>query len=178
VPTETAFAKQVDGSTCFLDIAKKKGMFRTSEADKFDRWGWTNMCEANEGSYVQTLPMYAGAAQCDICLGAFVVNVTIDYLNGLLTVGYSVFDGFFLNEVHIHVDGQEKVPFDGGSYTVDAPGQYGCGTHTDDSCTFSVNTDYVFEATFTDVPATTFYVIAHAVVAGSSLAFSNNKGCD
>jgi hypothetical protein len=178
--TETAFAKQVDSSTCFLDITdlsvlKKKGKKQTLETAKFDRWGWTNMCVTDdEGLYLETLPMYAGAAQCDICRGAFVGNVTIDYSGGgNLTVRYSVFDVFFLNEVHIHVDGRDKVPFVGSSYTV-APGQYGCGTHTDDACSVSVNnTDYVFEATFTDVPAT-FYVIAHAVVAGSSLTFSNN----
>jgi hypothetical protein len=169
MPTETAFAKQEGGSTCFLDIDDLTA--------KFDRWGWTNMCVADEEGYFETFPMYAGAAHCDICRGAYVGNVIIDYSAGDLTVSYSVFEGVFLNEVHIHVDGPDngdKVPFVGGSYTV-APGQYGCGTHTDDSCSVSVNnTDYVFEATFTNVPAT-FYVIAHAVVAGSGLAFSDNN---
>jgi hypothetical protein len=137
------------------------------------------MCVADEeGDYVETLPMYAGAAQCDLCKGSFVGNVNIDYSGtgagkGDLTVRYTVFDGFFLNEVHIHVDGVDKVPKVGGWYTV-APGQFGCGTHKNGSCSVSAsNTNYVFEATFTDVPQT-FFVIAHAVVAGSESAFSTN----
>jgi hypothetical protein len=75
-----------------------------------------------------------------------------------------------LEEVHLHVDEgfENKVPKDKtGLYTV-APGQFGLVVS-------DVN-DVFFTATFPDV-APTFYVIAHAVVAGSSSAWSNNPGC-
>jgi hypothetical protein len=185
--TETAFGKQDDDGVCFLDIddlgiLKKRGKVETFEIVKFNRWGWTNKFEFdNVGVYNASLSMYAGAAQCDLCRGSVVGNVDIVYSGGNLTVRYTVFDEFLLNEVHIHVDGPanvNKVPSIDGVYTV-APGQFGCGTHrTDDEdyCIVSPrNTDSVFEARFEDVPET-FYVIAHAVVAGSSQAFSDNKG--
>jgi hypothetical protein len=152
---------------------------------RFNRWGWTNEFVA-AGGFTETLLLYAGAAQCDLCKGALVGNVIIEYSDTLedifrdtrgdLTVRYTLFEGFVLNEVHIHVDGpdnKDKVPLVDGSYTV-APGQFGCGTHKADSCSVSESTDYVFEATFKDVPAA-FYVIAHAVVAGTSVAFSSNN---
>lgn len=143
---------------------------------RFNRWGWTNEFVA-AGGFTETLLLHAGAAQCDLCKGALVGNVIIEYSDTSdVTVRYTLFPGFVLNEVHTHVDGpfnEDKVPFVDGSYTV-APGQFGCGTHKADSCSVSKSTDYVFEATFTDVPPN-FYVIAHAVVAGSSLAFSSNN---
>jgi hypothetical protein len=138
----------------------------------FKRWGWTN--KAEEEDYLGTLPMYAGAAQCDPCRGYYVGDVDIDYDSGtaILTVTYAVKDGFSLNDVHLHVDGQDMVPYFKGSPTV-APGSFGCGTHKQESCSVSVSTDSVFKAIIANVPAT-FYVIAHAAVSGSSLTFSNN----
>ena len=106
-------------------------------------------------------------------------NVSTVYSGGKLTITYTVSDGFFLTEIHIHVDGpdnEKKVPLIDGKYTV-APGQYGCGTHrtNEDSCIVQQNTNSVFEASFEGV-SNPFYVIAHAVVAGSDDAFSATKG--
>jgi hypothetical protein len=168
---ETAFAKAEDvDAYCFLeidDLSNDKG-----KVVDFKRWGWTN--KAEEEDYKGTLPMYAGAAHCDLCRGYYVgdVDYAYDSGTGILTVTYTVKAGFSLNNVHIHVDGQNMVPYVKGSPTV-APGSYGCGTHKQESCYVSVSTDYVFEAIITNVPAT-FYVIAHAEVSGSSLTFSNN----
>jgi hypothetical protein len=179
-PAETAFAKQEDGGICFLsitDLEEVKGNNKMQTV-RFNRWGWTNEFVAG-GSFPETLLLYAGAGQCDLCNGVLVGNVIIDYsaTSDLLTVRYTLFEGFVLKQAHIHVDGEDnedKVPLVDAKYTV-APGQFGCGTHKDDSCTVSPeSTDYVFEATFTNVPAT-FYVIAHAEVAGSTFAFSSNK---
>jgi hypothetical protein len=177
-PPETAFAKQENGGICFLsitDLQEVKG--NKIQTVKFNRWGWTNEFVAG-GGFTETLLLYAGAGQCDLCKGALVGNVIVDYsATSDLTVRYTLLQGFVLKEAHIHVDGpdnEDKVPLVDASYTV-APGQFGCGTHNDDSCSVSPeSTDYVFEATFTNVPAT-FYVIAHAEVAGSTFAFSSNK---
>ena len=154
----------------------------TLQTVDFSRWGWTNkFVFDNPGTQAASLKVYAGAADCDLCKGSFVGNFDIVYSGGNLTVKYTLFDEFSLDEVHLHVagpDNVDKVPSIDGVYTV-APGNFGCGTHhTDDEdyCIVSPsNTDSVFEARFGDVPET-FYVIAHAMVAGSSKAFANNKG--
>jgi hypothetical protein len=197
---ETAFAKSNDDedASCFLDITdldnvvKQKGgrpsrgkngslnAIETKEA-KFDRWGWTNKFEfINSGIHYATLPMYAGAAQCDLCKGSFVGNVDLVFSASTLIVTYQVLDKFLMEGVHLHVGGsnEEKVPSVNDVYTV-APGQYGCGTHTDneDYCVVSssTNTKSVFQAMFVGVPET-FYIIAHATVSGTSDAFSDSKG--
>jgi hypothetical protein len=189
--SETAFAKLDDNATCFLDIdyskplkqklnlfrKHKKGGVYSNEIVNFDRWGWTNMCEADEdGYYSETLPLYAGAAQCELCKGSLVGSVDIEYSGGVVTVTYKVFDEFLLEGVHIYVGGPEdgdKLPSINGVYTV-APGQYGCSDDTvnEDYCMVSPSDiSYSFQATFEGI-STRFYVIAHAVVAGSSEDFS------
>jgi hypothetical protein len=167
---ETAFAKAEDvDAYCFLDI---EGLVNNNgELVEFKQWGWTNIAE--EEDYLGTLPLYAGAAQCDPCRGYYVGDVGIDYdsVSDNLIVTYALKAGFSLIHAHIHV-GQDIVPYDNGSPTV-APGLYGCGTHKQDTCTVSVSPVYDFEATFTNVTAP-FYVIAHAEVGGSSETFTNN----
>jgi hypothetical protein len=184
--TEAAFAKEEgDGEAiCFLGITDLENCNGIGNCDivEFDRWGWTNKYEAVGGKYHSTLPMYAGAAECLPCKGYHVGNLTIDFSVGVPKVTYGVFGGFFLNEVHLHVgmdegdNDKDKVPTDkNGLYTV-SPGQYGCGTHTVDedySIVPASNTETVFVATFDNVPEI-FYVIAHAVVAGSSSAWSTH----
>ena len=109
------------------------------------------------------------------------VAISYDGETDTLTVTYELCGNFLLKEVHVHVGDDlpdtelSKLPKDKkGDYTV-APGQYGCGTHVDDDETC----DFVFEensstATFTEVDED-FYVIAHAVVAGSDSDWSD--GC-
>ena len=136
VVCETAYAMLEEGSVCFLE-------------DKFNRWGWTN--QIVEGEY--TLPLYAGAAQCNTENGEHVGNVSITYGGGTMVVTYTIFEGFSMSEVHIYV-GAGKYPLKRGKATV-APGQY----------TYNVGSlDKVVEytATFTGVSGPV-WVIAHAV---------------
>ena len=136
VNCETAFAKLEEGAVCFLE-------------DGFSRWGWTNLIP--EGEY--TLPLYAGAAQCNTEKGEHVGNVSISYGGGTMVVTYTTFDGFSMSEVHVYV-GTGKYPMQGKKATV-APGQF----------TFNAaSLDRVVEytVTFTNVSGPV-WVIAHAV---------------
>jgi hypothetical protein len=110
------------------------------------------------------------------------VPSTDDPSTGSLTVRYTLFDDFFLNEVHIHVAGpdeSDKLPLGKNGYTV-APGSFGCGTHKEVDCTvtaYSKTPRGVFEAKFIHVPETSFYVSAHASVSGARSTFSDHPRC-
>ncbi len=137
---ETAFAKlDNDDAHCFI------GDYN------FNRWGWTNQI-TEEGDY--TLPIYAGAGQCDISKGALVGNVVVSYWSGKVTVEYMINEGYAMSEAHIYVGCDPYPTMKNGKPTV-APGQF----------TFNGGAlDHVngLTAEFTDIQGA-FYVIAHAV---------------
>jgi len=139
---ETAFGK-LNGANayCFLGYG-------------FNRWGWSNKI-TTEGVY--TLPMYAGAAQCDITKGAEVGTVTVTYSGANVTVHYSMFDGYYMSEAHVYV-GKDMFPTvkqGKKTTTTVAPGQYTYNAGTLNHATeLTVN--------FTGVTSP-FYIIAHAV---------------
>jgi hypothetical protein len=142
------------------------------------------MCEADEnGYYNEILPLYAGAVQCDLCKGSLVGSVGIEYSGGIVIVTFKLFVEFSLEGVHIYIGGSEdgdKLPSKKeGVYTV-APGRYGCSDQTvnEDYCIVSPSDiSYSFQATFAGI-STRFYVIAHAVVAGSSENFLSARSGD
>uniref|UniRef100_UPI00261D26F5 T9SS type A sorting domain-containing protein n=3 Tax=Tenacibaculum TaxID=104267 RepID=UPI00261D26F5 len=134
---ETAFARG-DNYTCFLD-------------DGFNRWGWTNYF-AEEGTY--TLPLYSGAAQCDVSKGVQSGEVTVTYLDGYVTVEYNLFEGYVMSVAHVYI-GCEKYPTKNGKETV-APGQFNFNTS---------KLDYASNYTVGPIEASgPIYVIAHAEV--------------
>ena len=136
---ETAYAKlDNDNAHCFI------GDYN------FNRWGWTNLIE-QPGQY--TLPIYAGAAQCDTDKGALVGQVIVDYIGTTVTIEYQIDEGYVMSQAHIYV-GCEPYPTKNGTPTV-APGQY---TFNDGDL------DHVsgLIAEFNKVKGA-FYIIAHAV---------------
>ena len=116
---ETAYAKLPDlaegeenpDAKCFL-------------ADGFDRWGWTNKISPSEEPYL--LPLYAGAAQCDVTKGIEVGMVEITYFEGLLKVEYIMHEGFVMTEAHVYAGCDPYPVITRGKTTVPtvAPGQY------------------------------------------------------
>lgn len=142
---ETAIAK-LDGdygsdARCFIE-------------DGFNRWGWTNLIR-EEGTY--TLPLYAGAAQCNTNKGALVGNVIVDYSGGMVSVEYQIFEGFVMSEAHIYIGCEPYPTMKNGKQTV-APGQFtfngGMLEHVNG-----------LRAEFNSVSGS-FYIIAHAVTCG------------
>ncbi|MFT0156613.1 hypothetical protein VBY68_08285, partial [Tenacibaculum ascidiaceicola] len=134
---ETAFARG-NNNTCFL-------------SDGFNRWGWTNYFET-EGVY--TLPLYSGAAQCDVSKGVQSGEVTITYDGGYVSVEYNLFEGYVMSVAHVYI-GCEKYPIKGNKETV-APGQYNFNTK---------KLDYASNYTVGPIEASgPIYVIAHAEV--------------
>jgi hypothetical protein len=104
---ETAFARDAQANTCFLD-------------DGFNRWGWTNYFE-NEGDYM--LDLYSGAGQCDLTKGEKSGNVQVAYNGGIVTVTIEMLDGFVMQEAQLYVGGVKYPTGNNGRPTV-APGQY------------------------------------------------------
>jgi hypothetical protein len=145
---ESAFARLSNGkAVCFL-------------AD-FSRWGWSNPITESTTPYV--LPLYAGAAKCDITGMSPVGNVTITYTGGTLTVKYQMNPGYYMDEAHVYA-GCAQYPSNNG-ITV-APGQYTFnGTGLNKAMTTTV--------TFTGLSGCV-YVIAHAVTcAGTGSGVQN-----
>jgi len=135
----TAYARFEEGpNVCFL-------------VDGFSQWGWTNNIE-NEGVY--TMPLYAGAAGCDLNNGSQAGEVTVTYAGGLVDVEYNLFAGYVMHKAHIYI-GCEKYPtLPNGKPTV-APGQY-----TFDLGSLDFVTNYTLEDVEVDGP---FWIIVHAV---------------
>jgi Fe-S cluster biogenesis protein NfuA len=153
---ETAFAKlEGDGARCFLD-------------DGFNRWGWTNKITESTETYY--LPLYAGAALCDISKGTEVGTVEINYYNGQISVKYIMHDGYVLNEAHIYVGCEMYPEIKQGKKTAKtvAPGQY----------TFvnsKLNNLTGLTVNFTDVSGDV-YVIVHAVTCEAVCWCSDPQG--
>ncbi|WP_339709464.1 hypothetical protein [uncultured Kriegella sp.] len=103
---ETAFARGVDGETCFIE-------------NGFNRWGWT-IGPIAEGNY--TYNVHAGAGQCDISKGELVGTVDVSYQNGNVDVTYNIDPSLEVKETHTYA-GNAMYPTKNGSPTV-APGQY------------------------------------------------------
>lgn len=127
---ETAFAF---GDQSFIDLGLTDS-----------RWGW--VIELDQFG-VFTAPIYAGAGQNDISKGTHVGTLTYRFDGSVLTVAFTMFNGFFMDETHLYAS--TDMP------TAIAPGQYG-GLHdldgaSSDQYTVSVNGGAV-------------YIIAHAVV--------------
>ncbi|WP_242087026.1 T9SS type A sorting domain-containing protein, partial [Aestuariivivens sediminis] len=155
---ETAFARADEGAECFIP--------------DFKRWGWTNYFEC-EGTY--ELPLYAGAAHCDVSKGTLVGTVTVDYTGGQVTVTYGdLAPGYLMTEAHVYV-GCEPYPKNNGVDTV-APGQYPYNPSN-----LGNVQNYSVEVTNISGP---IYVIAHAVTCeivcmcspSESDMLSNNEG--
>jgi hypothetical protein len=144
----SAFACLANGSAvCFL-------------AD-FNRWGWSNPITPSATPYV--LPLYAGAAKCDVTGMSPIGTVTITYPANIpggapsgtgsnMTVTYQMNPGYYIDEAHVYV-GCAQYPSNNG-ITV-APGQYtfnatGLGSTSQTTVTFSGLSGCV-------------YVIAHGV---------------
>ncbi|WP_242093452.1 T9SS type A sorting domain-containing protein, partial [Aestuariivivens sediminicola] len=154
---ETAFAMDMETASCFIP--------------SFKRWGWTN--HYDEGD-ISELPLYAGAAQCDVSKGALVGSVTVDYSQeGEITVTYAIDnDGigmdYAMSEAHVYV-GCDMYPEKNGTPTV-APGQYTFNAGSLDHSTG-------ISVTFTNVSGPV-YVIAHAVTCEELCRCSDRPGVD
>ncbi|WP_423126677.1 T9SS type A sorting domain-containing protein [Gaoshiqia sp. Z1-71] len=153
---ETAYGMLEGGSVCFLN-------------DGFNRWGWTNSI-SEEGEY--SMPLYAGAAQCNPDKGELVGRVEVTYSGSTLTVQYLTDPGYSMSEVHLYV-GCDKYPLAKNGKETVAPGQY---THNAGSLN-KVN-NYTVEFTNVEGPV---WVIAHAVtcdVNGAGMVSVTEMGVD
>ena len=106
---ETAYAFGESVATCFLNIPGVQS----------NNWGWSN---GPIGAGTYSWPMYAGAGQCNIGNGTHVGTLTVNYTPPTATVTYTVFNGYVLNETHLHV-GNQILPRRGNRFTT-APGQF------------------------------------------------------
>lgn len=138
----TAFARLDEESQCFI-------------GDGFNRWGWTNQISPSETDYI--MPLYTGAAGCDIANGVHVGNATISYWDGEVTVTYDLFAGYVLTRAHVYI-GCDPYPNIDGEDTV-APGQYNFNAGI---------LDYIYGLTVSTSDASEIegdlYVIVHAKV--------------
>jgi len=134
---ETAFARHKSLNDCFIP--------------DFDRWGWTNYIEF-EGNYEMYL--YAGAAKCDISKGAEVGTVVLNYIDGIVTVTYDLYDNYVMNEAHLYIGCEQYPTGSNGDLTV-APGQYNFKPNVSEGVS-----QLVIGPIEVDGP---FYMIAHAV---------------
>jgi len=143
---ETAFGR--------LENERGESLGRCFLDDGFDRWGWTNYIVPSETKYV--LPIYAGAAHCDVTNGwGKVGTATIKYFGDKLVVTYEMLPMNSLSEVHVYVGCGKYPKLKSGKETV-APGQY----------TFNISAldrASVYTVTFNDVKGPV-WVIVHAVV--------------
>jgi len=145
---ETAFAKSVNHSTCFIG-----GDFNDDSVDDgFNRWGWTNG-PLPDGDY--EFPVYAAAGQCDINKGTHVGNLSITLSNGLLTYDLKTFSEFLITEFHLYA-GTDPLPTSNGEFTV-APGQYPVVEEFSSGLT-------IYSGSF--VVDSNSFVVNHAVVCG------------
>jgi len=121
---------------------------------KFDRWGWTNYITESEADYV--LPLYAGAAHCDVTNGwGMVGTATIQYFGGRMVVTYKMLPDYSMSEVHFYVGCSKYPKLKNGKETV-APGQF-----TFNASLLDRASEYTI--TFRNVQGPV-WVIAHAVV--------------
>lgn len=150
--SETAWAKDLNLSTCFLDpIFNDAPYFLNSE-----RWGWSNG-PYSQGTY--TFQLWAAAGQCNTSVGTLVGTVTLNYSGSQATVTYSTTSGFTLKQVHIYL-GNDRLYYktQGQSgYTV-APGQFPIVQENLNTNTWSTTINNLNGQ---------LYITAHAVVEGN-----------
>jgi len=141
---DTAFGRLTPEEQCFID----------DEDYNFNRWGWTNYI-AGESEVPYIMPLYAGAAHCDINNGALVGEIEVLYLDGEVTVTYYIDSGYVMSEAHVYI-GCDKYPLDSNGNPTVAPGQYNFNLGALDN----VNEYYLGPVDVTGP----FYIIAHAKV--------------
>ena len=154
---ETAFAKLENGDAmCFLQ-------------EGFNRWGWTNKINPSAEPYI--LPLYAGAAKCDVTKGTEVGAVKVLYYNGMVSVEYIMHEGYAMSEAHVFVGCDHYPVIKQGKKETEtvAPGQYPFIATLDHSTGITVN--------FHGVEGTIF-VIAHAVTCEEICRCSDRPGPD
>ncbi|HSP82371.1 MAG TPA: T9SS type A sorting domain-containing protein [Gillisia sp.] len=163
VTCETAFAK-ADGvpgiANCFID-----DVFDSNPGS--NRWGWTNQFTGANGSFTDTMILYAGAGQCDDTskgVAAGEVHISYNADNGTVTVKYDMQAyGYVMSSAHLYVGCTPYPMKKQGKTTVPtvAPGQYPFS---------SSSTGYFdkFEPDPIYVGNGTFYIIAHADVCTSA----------
>ncbi|MFM7903541.1 MAG: hypothetical protein ACKPAD_16345, partial [Bacteroidota bacterium] len=102
-----------------------------------------------------TMPLYAGAGQCNLTNGTNVGTVTVNYSGSSVTVTYSLTGTYTLDEAHVYV-GNSLLPGPACDWTV-APGQYPVVAENLSGSTYSTTSNNV---------SGNVYVVAHAVVCG------------
>jgi hypothetical protein len=142
VTLETAFGFGGTVATCF--IAEPLSL-------QPNRWGWTN--GPLQPNTTLTLQLFAAAGQCNLAKGTHVGNVTVEYGSQSVTVTYTMFAGYTLEETHLYI-GNVPIPLNRDRTTV-APGKY---PYKHD-LTGATSDSYTVEITGP------IYVIAHAEVA-------------
>lgn len=138
ITCQTAYGKLEGGSSCFID-------------DGFGNWGWTNRLPG-PGAY--TMPLYAGAAGCDINKGMLVGTVVMDYTGTTLKVTYKIDEGYYMSDVQVYA-GCGKYPVLKNGKETTSPGQY---TYTN-----TLERAKEYTVTFTGV-AGPVWVITHGVI--------------
>ncbi len=147
ISCETAYARAYPKQHCFTQYG-------------FSDWGWTNG-QLSLGYEDTKVPIYAGAAQCDITKGTLVGYATIKYYKVNSTckvdVQFKMNNGYTMKTTHVYV-GTTPVPIKYNQATV-APGQYpyqhSLNNATTDSYTITLNSGMCGK---------NVYVIAHADV--------------
>ena len=157
--TETAFAFNGDQSGCFQNFSEF--------IDNPSRWGWTNGPYAN-GNY--TIPIYAGAGQCDISKGVMVGNLELSYSGTNIIATYKLTGvnpktgaPYSLKEAHLYAGNdlfaKIKSGAQAGEFTI-APGKfpYKASELSGQTYTFTINN-----------VTGDIHIIAHAVIDGFPL---------
>jgi hypothetical protein len=121
-----------------------------------NRWGWAiNLTAIGETTYYQ---IWAGAGLNNTSSGVQVGTLTVNWDGSNATVTYEMFDGSYLEEVHIYAADAQP--------TVFAPGQYGYPTEG-----YEVGgiTSFEYTVSLADTNATgEVWLIAHAVVSNGA----------
>ncbi len=154
---------------CFSETAYAKGTHvwttdKKSNPDKLptlgltkNQWGWAINLTVPGTSYYR---IWAGAGLNNTGKGVLVGTLTVEWDGSVATVTYELFDGYYLEEVHIYASDSKP--------TTTAPGQYGYpegGYDVGGVATFST------EVPLADTDGTGgVWLIAHAVV--------SNGGCE
>jgi hypothetical protein len=114
-----------------------------------NRWGWAiNLTATGTTTY----DIWAGAGLNNTANGTKVGTLTVNWDGSNVTVTYTMFSGYYLEEVHLYAGD--------GSPTTIAPGQYGYLDEFDPNVT-----SYTFNVPLADTNGTGgVWVVAHAVV--------------
>lgn len=121
-----------------------------------NRWGWTNGPLVS-GTYL--FPLVASAGNNVLTHGTIVGTVKITIYGTDVTVTYTTYQGFTLEDIHLYV-GSSPLPWvrQGQNYVMTAsPGQFPIVIESINSSNYVI--------AFTNLP-TSLYVAAHAIVVG------------